>query len=168
MDYKVMERLLDKYFEGETSLKDESRLREFFQREEVPESMQLYQPLFRHLSQEQKPKLGADFDRKLLQRLEGAQPQAKVRRLTARSWVLRIAAVLVIGIGLWWAYTAQKALQKPQQAGIDWSKYEVQSPEDAFRLTSTALLKASSELNQGASTAAHEMDKLKKVGKFFK
>ena len=163
-----MEQLLDKYFEGETSLKEEHQLREYFQREEAPESLQLYQPLFRHLAQEQKRGLGADFDRKLLQQLEQAQPQARVRRLTARSWVVRIAAALVLGLGLWWAYTTQEALQKPQQAGIDWSKYEVQSTEAAFRLTSTALLKASSELNHGTTTAAREMDKLKKVGKFFK
>ncbi|MCB9051863.1 MAG: pyruvate ferredoxin oxidoreductase [Lewinellaceae bacterium] len=168
MDYKVMEQLLDKYFEGETSLQEEGRLREYFQRPEVPEALQPYQPLFQHLEQERTLELGAAFDQKLLQKLETARPQAKVRHLGVRSWVLRIAAALAIGFGLWWAYITQDALQAPQQAGIDWSKYEVNSPEDAFRLTSTALLKASSELNRGTSTAAHEMDKLKKVGKYFK
>ena len=51
MDYKVMEQLLDKYFDGETSLQEESRLREYFRRADVPEALQPYQPLFRHLHQ---------------------------------------------------------------------------------------------------------------------
>ncbi|MCO6479467.1 MAG: hypothetical protein J5I94_22725 [Phaeodactylibacter sp.] len=168
MDYKVMEQLLEKYFDGETSLKEESRLRDYFRREDVPEALQPYQPMFQHLEVERAHKLGSDFDRKLLRQLEGVQPRARVRYLSARTWVLRIAAALVIGLGLWWAYVSQNSLQTRQQAGIDWSKYEVKTTEEAFRLTSTALLKASSELNQGASTAAHEMDKLKKVGKYFK
>ena len=168
MDYKVMERLLDKYFEGETSLKEESRLRAYFQRDDVPENLRPYQPLFRHLAKEQSHELDAGFDRKLLRQLETTMPQAKVRYLSARSWMMRIAAAVVIGLGLWWAYISQNISSTNQQAGIDWSKYEVKSTDEAFRLTSTALLKASSELNQGASTAAHEMDKLKKVGRFFK
>ncbi|MCB0593017.1 MAG: hypothetical protein H6557_36345 [Lewinellaceae bacterium] len=168
MDYKVMEQLLDKYFDGETSLQEESRLREYFRRADVPEALQPYQPLFRHLHQERTHELGAGFDEKLLRQLQRAQPEAKVRRLPARAWVLRIAAALVIGFGLWWAYAPQNTSQATQQAGIDWSKYEVQSTQEAFRLTSTALLKASSELNHGANTAAQEMDKLKKVGKYFR
>ena len=164
-----MEQLLDKYFEGETSLMEERRLREYFQRDTVPEALRPYQPLFRHLAKERSHKPSADFDQKLLQQLEGGQPLgAKVRRLPVRTWALRIAAAVILGLGVWWAYFSQYNAQKPQQAGIDWSKYEVESAEEAFRLTSTALLKASSELNQGASTAAHEMDKLKKVGRYFK
>lgn len=170
MDYKVMEQLLDKYFEGETSLQEEKQIRDYFQREKAPESLRPYQPLFQHLAQEQSRRLGEDFDRKLLQRLEEARPQAKIRRLPARSWALRIAAAVALVLGLWWAYLSQNTWLPAEQqaAAIDWSRYEVQSPEDAFRLTSTALLKASTELNHGASTAAHEMDKLKKVGKYFK
>ena len=168
MDYKVMEQLLDKYFDGETSLQEESRLREYFRRADVPEALQPYQPLFRHLQQERSHELGAGFDEKLLRQMEAAQPAAKVRRLSARAWALRIAAALVIGLGLWWVYAPQNTPQATQQAGIDWSKYEVQSTQEAFRLTSTALLKASSELNHGANTAAQEMDKLKKVGKYFR
>ncbi len=168
MDYKLMEQLLEKYFEGETSLKEESRLRDYFQHEDVPEALRPYQPLFQHLEEERAHELSSDFDRKLLRQLEEARPGTRVRYLSARTWVLRIAAAFVIGLGLWWAYVSQNSFQTRQQAGIDWSKYEVQTPEEAFRLTSSALLKASSELNQGASTAAHEMDKLKKVGKYFK
>ncbi|MCO6493251.1 MAG: hypothetical protein J5I98_32825 [Phaeodactylibacter sp.] len=168
MDYKVMEQLLEKYFEGETSLKEEHRLRSYFQRDDVPENMKAYQPLFQHLAREQRHELGSDFDQKLIRQLAAGRPEAKVRRLAARNWALRIAAAVAIGLGVWWAYLPGGALQPPQQAGVDWSKYEVQSASEAFRLTSTALLKASSELNHGTATAAREMDKLKKVGKFFR
>lgn len=170
MGNQLMEQLLDKYFEGETSLDEEARLRDYFRSEEVEESLKPFQPLFRHLAQEQKYRLGAGFDQRLLRQLEAMQPEARVRRLTVRRRALRIAAAIMLALGMGWAYyTLNPALRsEPQVAAIDWSKYEVQSTEEAFRLTSAALLKASSELNHGASTAAYEMDKLKKVGKFFK
>ncbi len=165
MDYKVIENLLDKYFEGETTLREEARLREFFLREDVPSALQPYQPLFRHFSEERETRLDDSFDEKLLAQLE-EKPEAKT--VSLRFWALRIAAAVILGLGLWWAYFPAPQDEPQQAAAIDWSKYEVTDPKDAFKLTSTALLKASSELNRGASTAAHEMNNLKEVGRYFK
>lgn len=44
--------LLNKYFDGETSCKEERELRRFFAEEEVPEELQVYRPLFACLDQE--------------------------------------------------------------------------------------------------------------------
>ena len=47
MDYNHITQLLEKYFEGETSLKEESRIKStFFQSNNVPEQLKRYQNLF--------------------------------------------------------------------------------------------------------------------------
>ncbi len=167
MDNQVTRQLLDKYFEGETSLQEERQLRQAFQQEGLPEDLQPFQPLFRYLQHEQQDAgLSEGFEERLLQQLEPEPPSATVRRMQPYRWVLRIAAAVLLALGVY-GVCQLTAEEKPAVAGIDWSKYEVQEPEEAFRLTQAALLKASSELNQGTSVAAKEFDsKLKRVGEY--
>lgn len=162
MDHQAIERLLDKYFEGVTSLEEEKQLRDFFRRPEVPAALQPYRPLFRHFDVEQQLELADDFDERLLARLKG-RPVARTRRL----WTVlaRVAAVLLLALGLWW--WPPTPTQAPK-ASIDWSQYEPSSPEEAYRVMRLALLKTSGELNEGAKTAAEKIDRLDEVGRFFK
>lgn len=163
-----MEKLLDKYFEGATTLAEEKQLKRLFQQEELPEHLQPYQPLFQYFEQAASAELDDRFDEKLLAKLEAKPRQARIRRLQVSSWIVRIAAVVMLTMGGWW-YTTQYVTSPPAAtAGIDWSKYEVEDPEEAFKFTQMALLKASGELNQGTNTAAREMSNLKKVGRFLK
>lgn len=164
MDYQLIEELLDQYFEGTTSLEEEKQLKHFFTYEEVPEHLQTLQPLFVHLQQSGEEALGADFDQSVLELLEGKQ-EAKTRRLSINTWMSRAAAIALIAVAGWWYFTPPPT---QETAGIDWSKYEVQDPEEAFKLTQMALLKASTELNRGANTAAREVSNLREIGQFFK
>ena len=41
-----IEELIDRYFEGQTSCDEERELRRFFTQENIPESLQVYRPLF--------------------------------------------------------------------------------------------------------------------------
>ena len=61
MDYKYIEQLLDRYFEAETTLKEEQILKAFFEQseEELPESLRQYKPLFAAMEQDET--LGDDF-----------------------------------------------------------------------------------------------------------
>ena len=49
-----IEELIDRYFEGQTSCDEERELRRFFTQENIPESLQVYRPLFACLAQEAK------------------------------------------------------------------------------------------------------------------
>ena len=49
-----IEELIDRYVEGQTSCEEERELRSFFTQENVPESLQVYRPLFVCLDQEAK------------------------------------------------------------------------------------------------------------------
>ena len=48
MDYKYIEQLLERYFEAETTLKEEQILKAFFEQndEDMPESLRQYRSLF--------------------------------------------------------------------------------------------------------------------------
>jgi hypothetical protein len=165
MDYQLMQQLLDKYFEGETTLQEESQLREGFQQETLPEGLEAYRPLFQFIEEEQQIVLDEQFDHRLFAQLQEKpveRTQARVRTLHARTIILQIAAVVTLMIGGWWYY---QEVTTPK--GIDWAKYEVQDTEEAFKITQVALLKASSELHKGTSTAAREVSNLKEIGRFF-
>lgn len=47
-----IDELIDRYFEGETSAEEESRLRAFFASGQVPERLSVYIPLFAYFDQE--------------------------------------------------------------------------------------------------------------------
>ena len=46
MDYKYIEQLLERYWEGETTLQEEAILRTFFSQPDMPDHLRKYQPLF--------------------------------------------------------------------------------------------------------------------------
>ena len=70
MDYKYIEQLLERYFEGETTLNEEQILKTFFSQDEkeLPQELSQYKPLF--AAMEQEPALGSDFDESILALIE--------------------------------------------------------------------------------------------------
>jgi hypothetical protein len=52
MNTGTIEEILERYYEGETSLSEENTLREFFQGDDIPEHLRDHQPLFRYLNRE--------------------------------------------------------------------------------------------------------------------
>lgn len=165
MDRKDIEILLQHYFEGLTTLREEAQLREYFNREAVDSDLAPYQDLFRHFETSRQEELSPEFDQRLMRQLTEAEPERpRIRRL----WpvLARVAAMLLLALGIWWFYP--QPAPATQQAGIDWSKYEPETPEEAYRLTRMALMRTSGEINEGASKAAREMDKFREVTRFFK
>ena len=88
MDYKYIEQLLERYWEGETTLQEESILRTFFSQPE-----RKYQPLFVCEMQKEEP-LGEDFDARILEQI-GETPVAKTVSLRNRLMPLFKAAAIV-------------------------------------------------------------------------
>lgn len=163
MDYKIIKALLDKYFEGETSLQEEIQLQRYFRKSDIHPSLQSYQPLFQLFEQERDRTLDAAFDARLLAQLQAtAQPRMRVAHL--RVWLARAAAVLILAVGIWWVLPKLHPVPQPQVAEtIDWSKYEPETPEEAYKILKASLTKVSTELNGGAEKAAKEVMKVKKM-----
>lgn len=97
MDYKYIEQLVDRYFDGETTLEEEQILRSFFRQENVPAQLKAYQDLFRYQHEAGKVGLGDDFDAKILEAV--GQPVVKARRISLKARLqpfYRAAAIVAI------------------------------------------------------------------------
>ncbi|WP_353718509.1 HEAT repeat domain-containing protein [Dyadobacter sp. 676] len=97
-----IERLLEKYYDGETSLEEERALKQFFQSGDVPEHLQSYAAQFGYFVHARKEQPSLTFNHELALMLDPPK-QGPVRRLG--TWLLRIAAglaLLVIGFGAGW------------------------------------------------------------------
>ncbi len=93
MDYKYIEQLLERYWEGETTLQEESILRTFFSQPDIPENLRKFQSLFACELQKEDP-LGDDFDARILEQI-GEAPVAKTVSLKDRLMPLFKAAAIV-------------------------------------------------------------------------
>ena len=112
MDYKYIEQLLERYFQCETTLKEEEILRTFFMQEDVPVWLIKYQVLFNYEDQKEKP-LGNDFDERILAIIEQEEP-VKARELTmAQRLKPLFKAAAIVAIVL----TIANAAQAPWDRG---------------------------------------------------
>ena len=119
MDYKYIEQLLERYWQCETSLQEESILRAFFSQPDIPEHLRKYIPLFTYET-ECENALGDDFDARILEMVGEEQPKAKTVTLTSRLMPLFKAAAIVTII-----LTLGNAAQAP------WN-YGWEDPKDAY------------------------------------
>ena len=121
MDYKYIEQLLERYWQCETTLQEETILRTFFSQPdsaEIPENIRKYRELFAFEEQKEAP-LGDDFDARILEEI-GEAPKARTVILKNRLMPLfRAAAIVAILL------TLGNAAQAPWEWGWD-------DPKDAF------------------------------------
>lgn len=112
MDYKYIEQLLERYWEGETTLQEEAILRTFFNQEDVPARLMKYKSLFECGLQEET--LGDDFDARILEMVGEEMPKAKTVTITSRLMPLFKAAAIVAIV-----LTLGNAAQAPWDRGWD-------------------------------------------------
>ncbi len=100
MNYQYIEQLLDRYWEGRTTLEEEQILRSFFSQPDIPEDMRQYAPLFRYETEEKDVCLGKDFDARMSALLDSeTKVKAKRIRLTTRfAPLLKAAALIAVAI----------------------------------------------------------------------
>ncbi|HWV30835.1 MAG TPA: HEAT repeat domain-containing protein [Dyadobacter sp.] len=102
-----IEKLLEKYYDGETSLEEERALKQFFQHGEIPEHLQSHAAQFGYFANARKEQPSLTFNHDLALMLDPPK-QGPVRRLG--SWLIRIAAgltLLIIGFGAGWMFQSK-------------------------------------------------------------
>ena len=110
MHYKYIEQLMERYWNAETTLEEESILRSFFRQENIPAEMEPLRALFADEASSQQ--LGDDFDARMLEmiREEEAPKVVKAREISiTRRMMPLFKAAAVIAIIL----TIGGALQAP-------------------------------------------------------
>jgi len=169
MEYKTILQLLDKYWEGNTTLAEETKLRQYFNQQEVADDLKAYQPLFQYFGQAESTGLSNDFDTKILQQIqqeEVVEPkETKVRRLN--SPMLRIAAGLALIIGSF--FFIQNKIDPPD-VGATEIVYndDPEDVEEAFIAFQAALQLASGKMNKGTKKASAGLNKIKEVTSIIK
>lgn len=170
MNNSQIAKLLDRYFAGETTLQEEKQLKDYFSFSEVHPDFEEYTTLFRFFNESASEKLSDDFDAKLMERInlennlpktiEPKKKEARIFGLNLKT-ISRIAAAIVFIVAAWFFYEKPVPVTQPiaSEEAIDWSKYEVKTPEQALEVTKMALTKTSLEMNAGAGMVAKEMSK---------
>ncbi len=165
MDYDNIQTLLERYFEGNSSLAEEKHLKAYFQQKEIDPELEVYRSLFVWQVEEQAVSLSRDFKDNLLLEIEAEQKVGFVRRFL-RHPMSRAAAVLVLLTGMWWAYQTDTAMvDEGVTAEINWEQYEPKTKEEALTITRNAMVMLSKELNRGTARVAKEVVKVRQLGR---
>jgi len=137
--------LLDRYYSGECTLKEESLLRDFFSRSDVPDDMKEDQAVFRFYSDSREiPEPTAGFEDRIFSALDVAEGKYGKRRLfTVLSGAA--AAILIIA-GSYFFFFNERPV-----------KDTYSDPEIAYAETMKILYDVSARLNKGTKA----LDKIK-------
>jgi hypothetical protein len=146
MKYKEIEILLEKYYEGETTISEERILKDFFAQDDIPSHLMEHKSFFNFQVGEIRITM-PDFD---IERVTGSEAQeSKVIRMPAGRrtilYVTSIAASLVILFGI--GYTFQNDIFDRQLSKQ--STGEITDPVLAYEQATNALMLVSSCLNTG-------------------
>jgi hypothetical protein len=135
MEFSKIEILLEKYFEGETSIAEEIELKNYFSSPNVAPHLVQYQPLFGYFS--------IAKEQKYTQQI----PLLSIKRKVA--W-LSIAAsvVIMLGIGSYLYFNANVAMENKDLGSYD-------DPEEALAATQKALAMLSNNVNVGVESVQY-------------
>lgn len=169
MNIKEIEKSLEKYYEGNSSLSEEKILREFFSREDVPDYLKIHQPLFQWATKEQYQEVNApEFDQQLTHRLlkESDNREILIARHPHRfHYFAGIAASILLLIGLFFTYRQDIFNRREVKDNVE--------TELAYAEAREALIFLSANFNVGIKQVEHlqklekTMNDLHKFNKFY-
>jgi hypothetical protein len=155
--------LIEKYFNGETSLTEETSLKKYFNSGAVSEDLKQYEPLFQYFEEEKERVLTDDFDQKLFEKIGGAGKVIQMR--STRMVYLRVAAAVVFLIASFFLFqNIDGTIAEPEP--IVWEQYEPETTEEAYEETKKALRLLAMTLNKGTKKAANEVSKMEKINPY--
>lgn len=149
MDYRYIEQLLERYWQCETSLEEESELRAFFSKGEIPAHLLQYRDLFVYQQVQRETGLGEDFDARILAQVE--PPVVKARRLTlVGRFMLLLKAAAVVAFMLSLGSVAQHTFFANETLDYNYDTYTdtYDDPEVAYKQVSSALMMLSEGINK--------------------
>jgi hypothetical protein len=146
-DHKIR-MLLDKYWEGETSLAEEQDLRSYFASSQVADEFLSYSPLFAYFQDAQHVQMKGEIKTPVLQLSSG--------KTISMRWLINVAASVAIFLAMFFLNRNSKSTLTEQYAYHD----TYQDPQEAYDEVKRALLFVSEKMNRGVSTAAWSLEKM--------
>ncbi|WET01420.1 hypothetical protein [Flavobacterium sp. YJ01] len=152
MEPNKIEDILEKYFQGETSIAEENQLKEYFSSPNVAQHLEQYKPMFGYFSQAKEQK--STYEIPL---------QSKKRNV---AWLsIAASAVVLLGIGTYFFVSEQKdttAVASQTELGT------YQDPEEALKATQKALALLSNNVNVGIESVQYIKEYEQSKNKVFK
>mgnify|MGYP003555349020 FL=1 len=134
MELKLVEQLLEKYFQGETTIAEEKQLKAYFSSNDVAPHLAKYQALFGYFETQK----GTQFEQKL-----PLQP----RKQSTVKWIgIAASFVVLFGLATFYFYPSEPKHE-------DLGTYD--NPEEAFAATQKALLMVSEQVNIGMESVVY-------------
>lgn len=148
MELDKIEIILEKYFDGETSIAEEKELKDYFTSSNVAQHLEQYKPLFGYFSQAK-------------QEQYKAVTPLKTEKRNIASWISIAAAVVVLlGVGTFTFMNYNTTKSK------EFGTYD--DPEVAFRETQKALALISEHVNTGIESVGYINEYEQSKNKIFK
>ncbi len=154
MDYKDIEQLLERYWQCDTTLEEESRLRDFFLREDVPSHLWKYRELFVYQYVQQQEGLGEDFDQRILQKINRPVVVKAQRVSLLRRCMPLFRAAVVVGLMFTVGTAVRYSLYSDDPVEYDYDAYidTYDDPAVAYEEVSNALWMLSERLSTTMET----------------
>ena len=151
MELDKIEIILEKYFQGESTIAEEKELKDYFSSSNVAQHLKQYQPLFGYFSQVKEQKSTQEMTL-----------QTKKRNV---AWLsIAASAVVLLGIGTYF-YVGEKDTA-PVVAQSELGTYD--DPEEALAATQKALALLSNNVNVGIESVQYIKEYEQSKNKIFK
>jgi hypothetical protein len=151
MELNKIEDILEKYFQGETTIAEENQLKEYFSSSNVAQHLEQYQPMFGYFSQVKQQKSTQTIPLKTKKR--------------SVAWLsIAASAVVLLGIGTY-LYVSEKNAA-PVVAQSELGTYD--NPEEALAATQKALALLSNNVNVGIESVQYINEYEQSKNKIFK
>lgn len=166
MKIEEIEKLLDEFYEGNTTEKQEEALRYYFETQEVPEHLRNEKELFLSFRQDDCVEVPTGLEDKLNRMINEKE---EARRFFRRNksqrnwrWVGGIAAslLLLFGIGYGISNYQSNHMEQPQDT--------FSNPQDAYKVLQATLIEVSADLNSGINQVKDSRREIKKIHKEIK
>lgn len=139
MESDKIEIILEKYFQGESTIAEENELKNYFSSSNVAQHLEQYKPLFGYFSQVKEQRLTQEIPL-----------QTKKRNV---AWLsIAASAVLLLGIGSYF-YLNNTNNTTPVVAKSELGTYD--TPEEALAATQKALAMVSHNVNTGIESVQY-------------
>ena len=154
MDQSNINKIIDKYWLGETTLEEEAILRAYFNSDAIEAKNLPFKTYFDFLKSEQSIQLNKEINIPE----ESAEPTAKIIKLRPmRRWI-GVAASIFVLIGFFWILNLQ------DNKGTQMDTYE--NPELALEQAKEALFFLSNKMDKGAKSTTEQIKQLEKLSIF--
>ena len=139
MELDKIETLIEKYFQGETSIVEENELKNYFSSSDVAQHLEHYQPIFGYFSQAKEHRFTQEIPH---------LPKSRDKKRNVAWYSIAALVVVLLGIGTFTYFNNNKA-----NTSQDLGTYK--SPELALQETQKALAMLSNQVNVGVESVQY-------------